>query len=134
MEIQSGKFTRIAGKRHVSYKYCSSLLIAVDYLKTFCDKVDLALFQVVTPKVLPKKVRCTCAFAKIKEKHKIKTVTIFFIGFMYLFCKVIKCIYPKENLSYGMPVYRFSHHLLAVLVHLAHTAVKWKTNVDDFVK
>ena len=87
MEIQSGKFTRIAGKRNVSYKYCSSLLIAVDYLKTFCDKVDLALFQVVTPKVLPKKVRCICAFAKIKEKHKIKTVTIFFIGFMYLFCK-----------------------------------------------
>ena len=27
-----------------------------------------------------------------------------------------------------MPVYKFSHHLLAVLVHLAHTAVKWKTN------
>ena len=37
-------------------------------------------------------------------------------------------IYPKENLSYGMPVYKFSHQLLAVLVHLAHTAVKWKTN------
>ena len=35
VEIQSGKFTRIAGKRNVSYKYCSSLLIAVDYLKTF---------------------------------------------------------------------------------------------------
>ena len=45
-----------------------------------------------------------------------------------------KCIYPKESLSYGMPVYKFSNHLLAVLVHLAHTAVKWKTNVDDFVK
>ena len=43
--------------------------------------MDLALFHVVTPKVLPKKVRCICAFAKIKEKHKIKTVTIFFIGF-----------------------------------------------------
>lgn len=27
-----------------------------------------------------------------------------------------------------MPVYKFSHHLLAVLVLLAHTAVKWKTN------
>ena len=27
-----------------------------------------------------------------------------------------------------MPVYKFSHQLLAVLVHLAHTAVKWKTN------
>lgn len=27
-----------------------------------------------------------------------------------------------------MPVYKFSHHLLAVLVHLAHTAVKWNTN------
>ena len=27
-----------------------------------------------------------------------------------------------------MPVYKFSHHLLAVLVHLAHTAAKWKTN------
>ena len=27
-----------------------------------------------------------------------------------------------------MPVYKFSHHILAVLVHLAHTAVKWKTN------
>ncbi len=27
-----------------------------------------------------------------------------------------------------MPVYTFSHQLLAVLVHLAHTAVKWKTN------
>ena len=27
-----------------------------------------------------------------------------------------------------MPVYKFSHHLLAVLVHLAHTTVKWKTN------
>ena len=27
-----------------------------------------------------------------------------------------------------MPVYKFGHHLLAVLVHLAHTAVKWKTN------
>ena len=27
-----------------------------------------------------------------------------------------------------MPVYKFSHHLLAVLVHLAHTAVKWKIN------
>lgn len=25
-------------------------------------------------------------------------------------------------------------HLLAVLIHLAHTAVKWKTNVDDFIK
>ena len=36
--------------------------------------------------------------------------------------------YPKDSLSYGMPVYKFSHHLLAVLVHLAHTAVKWKTN------
>ena len=36
--------------------------------------------------------------------------------------------YPKENLSYGMPVYKFGHHLLAVLVHLAHTAVKWNTN------
>ena len=53
---------------------------------------------------------------------------------MYLFCKVKKYIYPKESLSYGMPVYKFSHHLLAVLVHLAHTAVKWKTNVDDFIK
>ena len=28
-----------------------------------------------------------------------------------------------------MPVYKFSHHLLAVLVHLAHTAVKWNTNL-----
>ena len=27
-----------------------------------------------------------------------------------------------------MPVYKFSHHLLAVLVHLAHTVVKWNTN------
>ena len=27
-----------------------------------------------------------------------------------------------------MPVYKFRHYLLAVLVHLAHTAVKWKTN------
>ena len=27
-----------------------------------------------------------------------------------------------------MPVYKFSHHILAVLVHLAHTVVKWKTN------
>lgn len=27
-----------------------------------------------------------------------------------------------------MPVYKFSHQLLAVLVHLAHTTVKWKTN------
>ena len=27
-----------------------------------------------------------------------------------------------------MPVYKFSHQLLAVLVHLAHTAVKSKTN------
>ena len=27
-----------------------------------------------------------------------------------------------------MPVYKFSHQLLAILVHLAHTAVKWKTN------
>lgn len=27
-----------------------------------------------------------------------------------------------------MPVYKFSRHLLAVLVHLAHTAVMWKTN------
>ena len=27
-----------------------------------------------------------------------------------------------------MSVYKFSYHLLAVLVHLAHTAVKWKTN------
>ena len=27
-----------------------------------------------------------------------------------------------------MPVYKFSHHRLAVLVHLTHTAVKWKTN------
>ena len=36
--------------------------------------------------------------------------------------------YPKESLSYGMSVYKFSYHLLAVLVHLAHTAVKWKTN------
>ena len=27
-----------------------------------------------------------------------------------------------------MPVYKFSHQLLAVLVHLAHTAIKWKTN------
>lgn len=35
VKIQSGKFTGIAGKRNVSYKYCSSLLIAVDYLKTF---------------------------------------------------------------------------------------------------
>ena len=40
--------------------------------------------------------------------------------------------YPKENLSYGMPVYKFGHHLLAVLVHLAHTAVKWKTNFLTF--
>ena len=39
-----------------------------------------------------------------------------------------KWIYPKESLSYGMPVYKFSHQLLAVLGHLAHTAVKWKTN------
>ena len=31
-----------------------------------------------------------------------------------------------------MPVYKFSHHLLAVLVHLAHTAVKWKTNFLTF--
>ena len=28
-----------------------------------------------------------------------------------------------------MPGYKFSHHLLAVLVHLAHTAVKWNTNL-----
>lgn len=27
-----------------------------------------------------------------------------------------------------MPVYKFSHQLLAVLVYFAHTAVKWKTN------
>ena len=27
-----------------------------------------------------------------------------------------------------MSVYKFIYHLLAVLVHLAHTAVKWKTN------
>ena len=27
-----------------------------------------------------------------------------------------------------MPVYKFSHYLLAVLVHLAYTVVKWKTN------
>ena len=27
-----------------------------------------------------------------------------------------------------MPIYKFSHQLLAVLVHLAHTEVKWKTN------
>lgn len=27
-----------------------------------------------------------------------------------------------------MPVYKFSYQLLAVLVHLAHTAVKWKKN------
>ena len=27
-----------------------------------------------------------------------------------------------------MPVYKISHYLLTVLVHLAHTAVKWKTN------
>ncbi|WP_295366007.1 hypothetical protein [uncultured Prevotella sp.] len=27
-----------------------------------------------------------------------------------------------------MPVYKFSRHLLAVLVHLAHTAIKWNTN------
>ena len=27
-----------------------------------------------------------------------------------------------------MPVYKYSHHLLAVLVHLAHTAIKWNTN------
>lgn len=27
-----------------------------------------------------------------------------------------------------MPVYKFSHQFLAVLVHFAHTAVKWKTN------
>ena len=27
-----------------------------------------------------------------------------------------------------MPIYKFSHHLLAALIHLAHTAVKWKTN------
>ena len=39
-----------------------------------------------------------------------------------------KRVYSKESLSYGMPVYKFSHHLLAVLVHLAHTAVKWNTN------
>ena len=31
-----------------------------------------------------------------------------------------------------MPVYKFSHQLLAVLVHLAHTAVKWKTNFLTF--
>ena len=31
-----------------------------------------------------------------------------------------------------MPVYKFGHHLLAVLVHLAHTAVKWKTNFLTF--
>ena len=30
-----------------------------------------------------------------------------------------------------MPVYKFSHQLLAVLVHLAHTAVKWKTKLLD---
>ena len=28
-----------------------------------------------------------------------------------------------------MPVCRFRHHLLAVLAHLAHTVVKWNTNV-----
>lgn len=39
-----------------------------------------------------------------------------------------KRTYPKESLPYGMPVYKFIHQLLAVLVHLAHTAVKWKTN------
>ena len=27
-----------------------------------------------------------------------------------------------------MPVYTFSHQLLAVLVHLAYTAVKWNAN------
>lgn len=27
-----------------------------------------------------------------------------------------------------MPVYKFSHHLRAVLVHLAHTEIKWNTN------
>lgn len=31
-----------------------------------------------------------------------------------------------------MPVYKFSHHLLAVLFHLAHTAVKRKTNFLTF--
>ena len=31
-----------------------------------------------------------------------------------------------------MSVYKFSYHLLAVLVHLAHTAVKWKTNFLTF--
>lgn len=39
-----------------------------------------------------------------------------------------KWVYPKESLSYGMLVYKFNHQLLAVLVHLAHTAVKWNTN------
>ena len=28
-----------------------------------------------------------------------------------------------------MPVYKFSHQLLAVLFHLAHKEVKWKTNI-----
>ena len=37
--------------------------------------------------------------------------------------------YPKDSLSYGLSVYRFSHQVLADLVHLAHTAAKRKTNV-----
>ena len=40
----------------------------------------------------------------------------------------ISC-HPKESLSYGMSVYKFRHHLLADLVHFAHTAVKLNTNV-----
>ena len=39
-----------------------------------------------------------------------------------------KWIYPKESLSYGIPVYKFSHHPRAVLIHLAHTEIKWMTN------
>ena len=47
---------------------------------------------------------------------------------------VVRSTHSIEHQKCKYCVGRCAVHLLAVLVHLAHTTIKWKTNVDDFVK